>query len=198
MSEAPYQDNILERLSSVAVIGAGQMGSGIAQVLAERGFSVQLLDQSVELVERSIASVGRRLDRLVEKEVLTGDERNAAMERLQPAQAMSDIKNVDLVIEAIVENVGVKLELLRELDSACKPGTLFASNTSSISITKLAAATGRPENIVGMHFMNPVPVMKLVELIRGLQTSDDTYEVARALTVHLDKTPVTALRDYPG
>lgn len=185
-------------IKSVAVIGAGQMGAGIAQVMAAIGISTQLYDQSSEVVEKAIAGIDKRLSRDVEKEKITAEQKDSTLANLKPASSLSELAQCDLIIEAIIENLDIKLQLLAELDGLCKPETILASNTSSISITKLAAGTSRPEQVVGMHFMNPVPVMKLVELIRGLQTSDETYNAIKQLTENLGKTPVTANKDYPG
>ncbi|MCB0347009.1 MAG: 3-hydroxybutyryl-CoA dehydrogenase [Bdellovibrionales bacterium] len=188
----------LNDVSSIAVIGAGQMGAGIAQVMGAAGYSTLLHDQSAEAVERAMQGIAKRLARAVEKEAITQSDADAALGKIKAASALEDLASADIVVEAIIENEAIKLKLLGKLDEICKPETLFATNTSSISITKLAAGTKRPDQVVGMHFMNPVPVMKLIELIRGLQTSDATYEVIRDLTLKLDKTPVTAKFDYPG
>ena len=189
---------LLDKIKSVSVIGAGQMGAGIAQVLAQCGYKTTLHDQSIEIAKKGIAGIGKRLDRLVEKETISAVDKDTILSRLTPSAALDETAQSDLIIEAIIENVAIKCDLFTKLDSLAPANTLLASNTSSISITKLAAATQRPEKFVGMHFMNPVPVMKLVELIRGLQTSDETYEIIKALTLKLDKTPVTARFDYPG
>lgn len=188
----------LSDVSSIAVIGAGQMGAGIAQVMAMAGYDTLLYDQSSDALERASKGIGKRLARAVEKEQIAQSEADAAQAKIKTLAALEELSDADVVIEAIVENEAVKLELLGKLDDICKPEALFATNTSSISITKLAAGTKRPDQVVGMHFMNPVPVMKLIELIRGLQTSDETYQVIHDLTVKLDKTPVTAKFDYPG
>ncbi len=185
-------------IQSLAVVGAGQMGSGIAQVAAVSGIPTLLTDSSSAACEKGFESIRKRLDRAVEKGAMQAAERDAALKRISVVQATTDICTADLIIEAIVEHAQTKIELFRALDSLCKPHTIFASNTSSISITKLAAQTKRPERFIGMHFMNPVPVMQLVELIRGLQTSDETYAAALELTQRLGKTAVTARHDYPG
>lgn len=183
---------------TVAVIGAGQMGAGIAQVAAASGLSTLLYDAFPGAVEKALKDIGRRIDRAIEKGTATADSKAAILGKIGAAKALSDLAQSDVVIEAIVENTEVKIDLYRQLDSLLKPAAILASNTSSISITKLAAATKRPEQVIGMHFMNPVPVMKLVEVIRGIQTSDATYQQVLALTVALGKTPVTARHDYPG
>ncbi len=188
----------MAEIKQVAVIGAGQMGAGIAQVLATSGYKVLLFDGMSEALKRGMSGIDKRLDRAIEKQTLTAAQKSEILGRLSAASSLSDLKNADLVIEAIIEQEAAKLSLLKELESICPAHTIFASNTSSISITKLAAGTKRPDKVIGMHFMNPVPVMKLVEIIRGLQTSDETFQTVRDLTVKLDKTPVVALKDYPG
>lgn len=185
-------------IKSIAVIGAGQMGAGIAQVAATAGYATILTDTIGGAAAKAVTGIEKRLARLVEKAAVSADDAAAAMKRIHVADTIDGVRDADLVIEAIIEHPSTKIELFRTLDAACKPSTLLASNTSSISITKLAAATKRPDQFVGMHFMNPVPVMQLVELIRGLQTSDETYEQALAVTRQMGKTPVTARRDYPG
>ncbi len=182
----------------IAVIGAGQMGAGIAQVCAAKGMNVVLYDNDAKFVSKAVSDIGRRLDRAIEKGALSASEKNDTLSRISSGAALTDLASADVVIEAIIENTEIKQKLFRELDGICEAKTIFASNTSSISITKLAAATKRPERFIGMHYMNPVPVMELVEIIRGLQTSDETYRSILALTHKLGKTPVTANHDYPG
>ncbi|MGH9337383.1 MAG: 3-hydroxyacyl-CoA dehydrogenase family protein, partial [Vicinamibacteria bacterium] len=160
---------------NVAVIGAGTMGNGIAQVFAQSGFDVYLRDVKGELVERGLSAIDTSLARLVKKEKLGESEARAARGRIRSGTELSGIADADFVIEAIVEETEAKRALFRELDEIVRPETIFATNTSSISITRLGAATKRAERFIGMHFMNPVPVMELVEIIRGLQTSDETY-----------------------
>jgi len=188
----------LDDIKTVGVVGAGQMGAGIAQVLAMTGFNVSLYDAQAEALERGIAGIGKRLERLVEKDVLSSQEKEQGFKRVLGAETLEDCGQAELVIEAIVENPDIKFDLFAQLDGICRPETILASNTSSISITKIAAATNRPDRVMGMHFMNPVPLMQLVELIRGLQTSNETYKVVFELTNKLGKTPVTAHHDYPG
>ncbi|MCB0325873.1 MAG: 3-hydroxybutyryl-CoA dehydrogenase, partial [Bdellovibrionales bacterium] len=183
---------------TAAVIGAGQMGGGIAQVLAASGIATRLYDQQDGAVAKALTLVDSLLARQIEKQKLTAEQKDAIVANLKPAAALEELADVDIVIEAIVENPEAKAVLFRRLDGICSPATILASNTSSISITRLAATTKRPERFIGLHFMNPVPVMQLVEVIRGLQTSDVTYERCRALIEKLNKTPVTARRDYPG
>lgn len=181
----------------VAVLGSGQMGSGIAQVFAQSGYEVTLYDLQKEALNQSKKQIERLLLRSIEKERITSAEKEATMKRLQFTRELSDLKHVDLVVEAVVEDEAVKVELFKQLDDMTSEDTILASNTSSIPITKLAAATQRPEKVVGMHFMNPVPVMKLVEVIRGLQTDDRTYKKVFQLTKELNKTAVLSM-DFPG
>jgi 3-hydroxybutyryl-CoA dehydrogenase len=184
-------------IDRMAVIGAGQMGSGIAQVAAQAGVEVVLADASPDLARRSVEKLAKTLGKLVEKGKLSAAEREAVLGRIRPAASLDDCGGADLAIEAVVENEGVKREIFRALDALLRPEAILASNTSSISITALAAATGRPDRFVGMHFMNPPPVMQLVEIIRGLQTSDATYETTVALAKRFGKTTVTS-KDSPG
>jgi len=187
-----------DSIKSVAVVGAGQMGAGIAQVLAVHGLEVMLFDAAAPALKQAIGGIEKRFDRAIEKGSMTAEEKTAALKRLVTIGTIGEMSKADLVIEAIVEDPAVKINFFKGIDSLCRPETILASNTSSVSITKLAAATTRPEKFIGMHFMNPVPVMQLVEIIRGLQTSDETYESIKALTLRLKKTPVTARMDYPG
>jgi 3-hydroxybutyryl-CoA dehydrogenase len=184
-------------IERMAVIGAGQMGSGIAQVAAQAGVAVVLGDASAELAKRSVEKLAGTLAKLVEKGKLPAAEREQVLGRIQPARSVEDCAGADLAIEAIVENEGAKKDILKRLDALLRPEAILASNTSSISITALAAATGRPDRFIGMHFMNPPPVMQLVEIIRGLQTSDATYAAVIALAKRFGKTTVTA-KDSPG
>ncbi len=189
---------MLDQIQTVAVVGAGQMGAGIAQTFASVGFKVFLYDAAEPALKSAIAGIAKRLDRLVEKSEMTKDQRDAAAENVHPISGISELANVDLLVEAIVEDFAIKASFFKGVDTLCKPETIFASNTSSVSITKLAGATKRPDRFIGMHFMNPVPVMALVEIIRGLQTSDATYDLSKSLVEKLGKTPVTARKDYPG
>lgn len=184
-------------IDTMAVVGAGQMGSGIAQVAAQAGLQVVLADASPELARRAHEKLAATLAKLVDKGKLPAAERDAVLGRIRPAASLDDCAPADLAIEAIVENQGVKVELFRKLDALLRPEALLASNTSSISITALAASTRRPTRFVGMHFMNPPPVMQLIELVRGLQTSDETYQAAVALAKRFGKTVVTS-KDSPG
>jgi 3-hydroxybutyryl-CoA dehydrogenase len=184
-------------IERIAVIGAGQMGSGIAQVASQAGLSVVIADASADLARKAHEKLGATLGKLVEKGKLQAAERDAVLGRIRPAASIDDCAGVDLAIEAIVENEGVKKDLFRRLDSLLPPHAILASNTSSVSITSLAAATRRPEQFIGMHFMNPPPVMQLIEIIRGLQTSDATYQTIVALAQKFGKTTVTS-KDSPG
>jgi 3-hydroxybutyryl-CoA dehydrogenase len=184
-------------IKTIGVLGAGQMGSGIAQVAAAAGLDVVLVDAALEITERGKSGIGSILSKLVEKGKQTADERSALLARIQPASKPEDFRACDFVIEAATENTELKIALLRKCDAALAPGRWLASNTSSISLTKLAAATSRPDRVVGMHFMNPPPLMKLVEIVRALQTSDETYAVATALAEKMGKT-TTVSRDAPG
>jgi 3-hydroxybutyryl-CoA dehydrogenase len=180
----------MSSIEKVFVVGAGQMGSGIAQVAAQAGLSVLLNDVTSELAERGLAAITNNLDRNVAKGRLTEEERSAALQRIVLSTSMEDAKDVELAVEAAVESMEVKTEIFRELDRTCPPHALLASNTSSLPITEIAAITKRPGQVIGLHFMNPVPVMKLVEVIRGLQTADATFEAACELALRLGKTPV--------
>ena len=184
-------------IETMAVVGAGQMGSGIAQVAAQAGMQVVLVDATPELARRSTEKLAATLGKLVEKGKLAAAERDAVLSRVRPASSVEECTRADLAVEAVVEDVAVKRELLRRLDEILPRQAVLASNTSSISITTLAAATRRPAQVVGMHFFNPVPVMHLLEVTRGLQTSDATYQVAVEMGKRLGKTVVTS-KDSPG
>ena len=184
-------------IGTVGIVGAGTMGHGIAQVAVAAGYRVVLADTAAAALERGVAQVGRGLGRLVEKGKLAAAERDAALARLRPAASLADLAAVDLAVEAVVERLEVKQRVLGELDAVCPPHAILATNTSSISITRLAAATARPERVIGMHFMNPVPLMQLVEVIRGLATSQETYDAVEAAARRMGKTPVE-VHDAPG
>ena len=186
-----------ERLRSLGVVGAGTMGRGIAQTAAQGGWTVLLHDISDVLIERGIEAIGRQLERQVAKGKLAAAEAQAARARIQPAGKLDDLAQADFVIEAASESFAVKAEVFGALDRVCRPEVILASNTSSISITRLGAQTQRPEQVIGMHFMNPVPVMKLVEVIRGLATSDSTAATTHELARALGKEPVE-VKDFPG
>lgn len=181
----------------IAVVGAGTMGSGIAQVCATYGYTVTLIDVIPEQLERAQAGIRQSVEKLHAKGRITDAQRDAAMSGIQTSLQMDAAADADLVVEAVVERLEVKQEVFAQLDRLTRPEAILASNTSSISITQLGAATRRPEKVIGMHFMNPVPLMKLVEVIRGLATSDETTATVVALAKALDKVPVEA-QDYPG
>jgi 3-hydroxybutyryl-CoA dehydrogenase len=185
-------------IQHVMVIGAGTMGNGIAHVFAQNGFNVTLVDVDESRITAGINTITANLDRQVKKETITVADRDAAIGRISRSIDMkSAAATPDLIIEAATENQAIKAEIFRTLDAAARPGTLLATNTSSISITEIAAITKRPEKVIGMHFFNPVPVMKLVEVIRGYATSDETYAAVKALSEKLGKVPVE-VQDYPG
>ena len=181
----------------IGVIGAGTMGNGIAQVAARAGYQVVMRDVKDEFLQRGMNAIDKSLQRDVDKDRLSAEEKSATIGRIETTTEVQSLKDAAFVIEAVTEDLGVKTELFQTLDRITASGTILASNTSSISITKLAAATGRPEKVVGMHFMNPVPVMKLVEVIRGIATSDETYHKVRELSEKLGKTPLDC-NDSPG
>jgi 3-hydroxybutyryl-CoA dehydrogenase len=184
-------------IKTVGVIGAGTMGNGIAQVFAQSGFSVTLVDVAQPMLDRAKTMVEKSLAKFVEKGRLTPSDRDAAMGRMRTATSVDELAQADYVVEAIVENAETKRGLFTSLDAITRPDVILASNTSSISITLLGAATKRPDKVLGMHFMNPVPLMTLVEMIRGQATSDESMGIASGLCTTLGKTPVEAA-DYPG
>jgi 3-hydroxybutyryl-CoA dehydrogenase len=181
----------------VGVLGAGTMGNGIAHVFARSGFDVLLCDVEQRFLDRGLETIGKNLNREVTKNKITVDDRSAVLARIQGSVDREKLAECDFVIEAATEKLEIKSALFRDLDRICKAGVILASNTSSISITKLGALTERPEKVIGMHFFNPVPVMKLVEVIRGLATSQETFEAVRDLALKLEKTPVE-VNDAPG
>ncbi len=184
-------------LRRIMVVGAGQMGSGIAQVAAQAGFSVTLMDIEQRFVEKGLSSIEKFLTKSVEKGKIALEEKDAVMSRITGTLDLGDASSAELVIEAVSEKVDLKLSLFRDLDKLTAPDVILATNTSSISITEIASATQKPDKVIGMHFMNPVPIMKLVEVIRGLQTSDNTHQVVFKLAQDMGKTPVT-VQDFPG
>ena len=184
-------------IKTVGVIGAGTMGNGIAQVFAQSGFSVRLVDVAQPMLDRARGTIEKSLGKFVEKGTLSAGDREAALGRLSTATTLEQLADADYVVEAIVEDPAAKCELFSGLDAITRPDVILSSNTSSISITLLGAATKRPDKVLGMHFMNPVPLMTLVELIRGQATSDESMATAMALSQTLGKTPVEAA-DYPG
>jgi len=179
------------------VIGAGTMGNGIAQVAARSGFLVRLQDISEQFIERGLKAIDKSLQRDIDKQRLTDDEKRGIQSRIQPTTDLSLLNDASFVVEAVSENLDIKIDVFKKLDQITPASAILASNTSSISITKLAASTQRPDKVIGMHFMNPVPVMKLVEVIRGMATSDETYERVRALAAKMDKTALDC-QDSPG
>jgi 3-hydroxybutyryl-CoA dehydrogenase len=187
----------MNTIQSVGVVGAGTMGNGIAQACATSGLRVVMVDIAQAAVDKGLATIAGSLDRLIKRGKLDEAGKQRALERIQGSTSYDDLKGVQLVIEAATENEGLKIKILQQLDQLLPPEVIIASNTSSISITKLAAATGRPDKVIGMHFFNPVPVMALVELIRGLQTSDATHDTIKALAEALGKTPIS-VRNSPG
>jgi len=185
-------------MKNIVVIGAGTMGNGIAHTAAASGFDVTLVDVAQEYVERGMKTISSNLQRGVDKGKMTADEKQAGLGRIRSTTDLdAAAAEADLVIEAIIENLAAKVQLFERLDKLTRPECLLASNTSSISITKMAAATKRPDKVIGMHFMNPVPVMTLVEVIRGIATSDDTYQRVEELAKTMGKTPIE-VNDYPG
>ena len=184
-------------IKNVGVLGAGTMGAGIAQVFAQSGYNVMMRDVEDKFVQKGISAIERNLSKAVEKGKMTAQDKAAVQSRIKGTTNWKDLADSDFIIEAIFENPDVKKEAFRELAKLCRPDIIFASNTSSISITELAAATDRPQRFVGMHFFNPVPLMKLVEVIRGLQTNDETVRAIFSLSEKLGKTPVE-VQDFPG
>ncbi len=179
------------------IIGAGTMGNGIAQTAAGVGFDVIMCDIKEEFVQRGVGAIEKSLDRFVKKETMTAEQKNEILGRIKTTTNLEDLKNCALIVEAATENFEVKKQIFQTLDNICHPEAILASNTSSISITKIAAVTKRPEKVIGMHFMNPVPLMKLVEVIRGIATSDETYTKVKELSEKMGKTPLDC-QDFPG
>lgn len=187
-----------ERKASITVVGSGTMGNGIAHVFAQHGFTVLLNDLQQSFLDRALLTIGSNLDRQIKKGSLQEAQKGEILARIRPSLDLKEAcKEADLIIEAATENDAIKKDLFRKFDQFSRSSTILASNTSSISITEIAAVTGRPDKVIGMHFMNPVPVMKLVEIIRGLATSDQTFQTVKSLSEELEKTPVE-VNDYPG
>jgi 3-hydroxybutyryl-CoA dehydrogenase len=185
-------------MKNIAVIGAGTMGNGIAHTFAQSGFKVQLIDISEASLERGLATISKNLDRMVAKERITEADKSETLGNITThTNTKAGVRNVDLVVEAATENIDLKLKIFKQLDEVCGSDTILATNTSSISITQIAAVTARPEKVIGMHFMNPVPIMKLVEIIRGYNTSDNVTKTIMELSKTLGKVP-TEVNDYPG
>jgi 3-hydroxybutyryl-CoA dehydrogenase len=184
-------------IKTIGVVGAGQMGNGIAQVAAHSGFHVVMSDIADSFVQKGLATISKNLDRMVEKGKIPSQKKDEMMGRIKGTVQLKDMAETNFVVEAAVENESLKLNIFKELDQVCRREIILSSNTSSISITKIASATQRPSQVIGMHFMNPVPVMQLVEIIRGLQTSQETFNAVKSLTEKMGKTPVEA-NDFPG
>ena len=184
-------------IKNIAVIGSGTMGNGIAHTFAQFGYSVLLIDIKQEFIDKGIETISKNIDRQVKKGSLTEDQKKTALSNIKSSVKLSDAKDCELVIEAATENISIKKNIFEELDRSCKPDAILASNTSSISITEIGAFTKRADRVIGMHFMNPVPLMKLVEIIRGIATSQETYETIKSLTEKIEKVPVE-VNDYPG
>jgi 3-hydroxybutyryl-CoA dehydrogenase len=184
-------------IKTIGVVGAGQMGNGIVQVAAQSGFSVVMSDIADSFVQKGLATISKNLGKIVEKGKIPPQKKEEIMGRIKGTVQVSDMAQADFAVEAATENESLKLNIFKELDQVCRKEIILSSNTSSISITKIASATQRPSQVIGMHFMNPVPVMQLVEIIRGLQTSQETFHTVKSLTEKLGKTPVEA-NDFPG
>lgn len=187
----------VDDIKQVTIVGGGTMGNGICHQFALSGYRVNLVDVDKIVLDRALETIRKNMERQVKKEVITADQMNAALELIKPSTSLNVARDSQVVIEAVNENLDVKLDIFRKLDAPCPPDTILASNTSSLPITQLAGVTSRADKFIGMHFMNPVPMMKLVELIRGIATSDETFDTIRELTLKLGKTPVE-VNDYPG
>jgi len=185
------------QISNIGIVGAGTMGSGISQVAALTGYDIVMQDVSDEATSRGLGTIDKSLQRLVDREKITADAKDAAIRKIRTTTNLSDLADCDLVIEAATENMDLKLDLFEKIDKVSGPETIVASNTSSLSLTKLASVSNRPDKVIGMHFFNPVPMMALVEIIRALQTSDDTFTRVDELTRELGKIPVS-VKDSPG
>lgn len=184
-------------MKKISVIGSGTMGNGIAHTFAQFGYNVLLIDIKQEFIDKGIDAITKNLDRQLKKGTLTEEQKKSTLANIKSSVILIDSKDSDLVIEAATENLSIKKNIFEELDKNCKAETILASNTSSISITEIASFTKRPDRVIGMHFMNPVPVMKLVEIIRGLATSQQTYDTLKELTLKIEKVPVE-VQDFPG
>lgn len=187
----------VDEIKRIAIVGSGTMGNGIAQVCASNGYDVDMIDVKQEFLDRAIKTITKSFDRLIKKEKITEDDKKAALGRINATTDLSVAKNAQLVIEVVTEDIDIKLDIFRKLEDLCPPDTTFASNTSSLPITQLAAATNRADKFIGMHFMNPVPMMKLIEVIRGIATSDETFNTISELSKKLGKIPVE-VNDFPG
>lgn len=201
MWQEPLQkgdDMNISSIQKIGVVGAGQMGNGITQVAAAHGYDVVMFDISNAALDKGLTTIATSCDRLIKKGTLTEEAKKALLGKIKATTQMTDLKDCDFVVEAATENIDLKLKIFKELDQTVKAGSILASNTSSISITKIAAVTSRPSHVVGMHFMNPVPLMQLVEGIRGLQTSDEAFALTKALSEKLSKVFVESVKDMPG
>lgn len=189
---------MVQNIKKIGVVGAGQMGNGITQVAAANGFEVVMFDVSNAALDKGLTTIAGSCDRLIKKGTMTEEVKKALLAKVKATTALADLKDCDFVVEAATENIDLKLKIFKDLDQTVKAGSILATNTSSISITKIAATTARPDKVVGMHFMNPVPVMQLVEGIKGLQTSDETFQTTKALSEKLGKVFVESVKDMPG
>lgn len=189
---------MLEQIKKIGVIGAGQMGNGIAQVAAAKNYKVIIFDVNSAALDKGLGTISGSLDRMIKKNLTTEEAKKTLLSHISVSTNLQDLKDCDFVIEAATENIDLKLKIFKDLDSTVKSSAILATNTSSISITKIAAVTSRPTKVCGMHFMNPVPLMQLVEGIRGLQTSDETFTLTKLLSEDLGKTFVESVKDMPG
>lgn len=189
---------MVENIKKIGVVGAGQMGNGITQVAAACGYEVVMFDVSNAALDKGLTTIAGSCDRLIKKGTMTEDVKKALLGKVKSTTQLNDLKDCDFVVEAATENIDLKLKIFKDLDQTVKVGSILATNTSSISITKIAACTSRPDKVVGMHFMNPVPLMQLVEGIKGLQTSDETFSTTKALSEKLGKVFVESVKDMPG
>jgi 3-hydroxybutyryl-CoA dehydrogenase len=188
---------MIDNIHTIGIVGAGTMGNGIAHVAARSGYRVLLCDIDPRALDQAVSTISRNLDREIARGKFSSDEKAKVLSHIATSVGQDGLEQADFIIEAVVENTEAKLKIVKSLDAIARPGVILASNTSSISITKIASATGRPANVIGMHFMNPVPVMNLVEVVRGLATSDQTQAITAKLAESLGKTPVT-VNDFPG
>ena len=191
-----FEEGLMD-IKTIGVVGAGQMGNGIAQVASQSGFRVVMSDIADSFIQKGLNTISKNLDRMVEKGRINAQAKSEVMGRIKGTTQMKEMAEADFVVEAATENETLKLNIFKELDQICRKEIILSSNTSSISITKIASATQRPSQVIGMHFMNPVPVMQLVEIIRGLQTSPETFQTVKTLSEKMGKTPVEA-NDFPG
>ena len=189
---------MVQNIKKIGVVGAGQMGNGITQVAAANGYEVVMFDVNNGALDKGLSTIAGSCDRLIKKGTMTEDAKKALLGNIKATTILADLKDCDFVVEAATENIDLKLKIFKDLDQTVKAGSILATNTSSISITKIAACTSRPDKVVGMHFMNPVPLMQLVEGIKGLQTSDETFSTTKALSEKLGKVFVESVKDMPG